>query len=260
MAETLDQLVKEGVTTVRLSYPDLHGIARGKEFPASFFDHLLEDGAGYCEAIMTVDLRHNVVSGFEHGFQDIIARPDPATLRRVPWDPEVAVCLADLERMDGSPYGVDSRGVLKRAIAGFAERGLVPILGPELEFYLCEPDAAAPNGYRRYVDNDSHVYTVGAVADPARHPAQDAACIRRHAAGRLRRQPRVRARPVRDQPASFRRARRRRPGLPVQGRRQGDGGDRRPSGDVRRQAVERRRGVGVPSAHLIGGRIGEPIC
>jgi glutamine synthetase len=166
MAETLDQLVKDGVTTVRLSYPDLHGIARGKEFPASFFDHLLDDGAGYCEAIMTVDLRHNVVSGFEHGFQDIIARPDPATLRRIPWDPEVAICLADLERMDGSPYGVDSRGVLKRAIAGFTERGLVPILGPELEFYLCERDAAAPNGYRRYVDNDSHVYTVGAVADP----------------------------------------------------------------------------------------------
>src|SRR6478735_3697983 len=166
MAETLDQLVKDGVTTVRLSYPDLHGIARGKEFPASFFDHLLEDGAGYCEAIMTVDLRHNVVSGFEHGFQDIIARPDPATLRRVPWDPEVAVYIADLERMDGSPYGVDSRGALKRSIAGFAERGLTPILGPELEFYLCQPDAAAPNGYRRYVDNDSHVYTVGAVADP----------------------------------------------------------------------------------------------
>jgi glutamine synthetase len=68
--------------------------------------------------------------------------------------------------MDGSPYGVDSRGALKRSIAGFAERGLTPILGPELEFYLCQPDAAAPNGYRRYVDNDSHVYTVGAVADP----------------------------------------------------------------------------------------------
>src|SRR3954451_23243295 len=166
MAETLDQLVKDGVTTVRMSYPDLHGIARGKEFPAEYFAHLLEDGAAYCEAIMTVDLRHNVVSGFEHGFQDIIARPDPATLRRVPWDPEVAVYVADLERMDGSPYGVDSRGVLKRAIAGYSERGLVPVLGPELEFYLCQPDASAPNGYRRYVDNDSHVYTVGSVADP----------------------------------------------------------------------------------------------
>ena len=166
MAETLDQLVKDGVTTVRMSYPDLHGIARGKEFPAAYFEHLIDDGAAYCEAIMTVDLRHNVVAGFEHGFQDIVARPDAATLRRIPWDPEVAVCIADLERMDGTPYGVDSRGVLKRAIAGYTERGLRPILGPELEFYLCVPDPTAPNGYRRYVDNDSHVYTVGAVADP----------------------------------------------------------------------------------------------
>ena len=166
MAETLDQLIKAGVNTVRLSYPDLHGIARGKEFPVSFFQHLADDGAAHCEAIMTVDLRHNVVAGFEHGFQDIVARPDISTLRRLPWDPDVALCLADLERMDGTPYGVDSRGVLKRAIAGYTERGLVPVLGPELEFYLCEPDPSAPNGYRRYVDNDSHVYTVGAVADP----------------------------------------------------------------------------------------------
>jgi glutamine synthetase len=167
MSDTkLADLVKQGVTTVRISYPDLHGIARGKEFPASYFDHLSDDGAAACEAIMTVDLRHNVVAGFEHGFQDILARPDAATVRRIPWDPEVAWMIADLERMDGSPYGVDSRGVLKRAIALYAERGLRPILGPELEFYLCEADPTAPNGYRRYVDNASHVYTVGNVADP----------------------------------------------------------------------------------------------
>ena len=151
---------------MRLSYPDLHGIARGKEFPASFFDHLLEDGAGYCEAIMTVDLRHNVVAGFEHGFQDIIARPDAATLRRVPWDPEVAVCLADLERMDGSPYGVDSRGVLKRAIAGLQRARAGADSGPELEFYCASRTRPRPTATARYVDNDSHVYTVGAVADP----------------------------------------------------------------------------------------------
>ncbi len=42
----------------------------------------------------------------------------------------------------------------------------MPVVGPELEFYLAIPDESAPNGYRRYVDNDSHVYTVGSVADP----------------------------------------------------------------------------------------------
>src|SRR5215831_18354162 len=115
MAKSLDQLVKEGVTTVRLSYPDLHGIARGKEFPASYFEHLSDDGAAHCEAIMTVDLKHNVVAGFEHGFQDIVARPDADTVRRIPWDPEAAWVLANLERMDGTPYAVDPRGTLKRA-------------------------------------------------------------------------------------------------------------------------------------------------
>ena len=114
---TLSDLITQGVNTVRLSYPDLHGIARGKEFPASYFEQLVEDGAAHCEAIMTVDLRHNVVAGPEHGFQDIAARPDPDTLVRIPWDPTVAWCLADLERMDGTPYGVDSRGALRRAVA-----------------------------------------------------------------------------------------------------------------------------------------------
>ncbi len=164
--KTIAELIDQGVTTVRISYPDLHGIARGKEYPASFFRHLVDDGAAHCEAIMTVDLRHNVVSGFEHGFQDILARPDASTLTRIPWDPDVAWCIADLERMDGSPFGMDSRAVLKRAVDAYAQLDLVPMLGPELEFYLCEPDPSEPNGWRRYVNNDSHVYTVGAVADP----------------------------------------------------------------------------------------------
>ena len=111
----LTELIGQGVNTVRLSYPDLHGIARGKEYPVQYFGHLVDDGAAHCEAIMTVDLQHNVISGFEHGFQDIVARPDASTLVRIPWDRDVAWCIADLERMDGTPYGVDPRGVLKRA-------------------------------------------------------------------------------------------------------------------------------------------------
>jgi glutamine synthetase len=164
--QTLEELTAAGVRTLRVSYPDLHGIARGKEFPLAFFQHLVDDGAAYCEAIMTVDLRHNVILGPEHGFQDIMARADPATLVQIPWDPAVAWCLADLSRMDGTPYEVDPRACLRRAAEGFRELGLTATVGPELEFYLCVPDESAPNGWRRYVDNDSHVYTVGAVADP----------------------------------------------------------------------------------------------
>ena len=99
---TLSELADVGVRAVRLQYADLHGICRGKLIPISAFPHVAEEGMGFVEAIMTVDLQHNVVAGFEHGFQDIMARPDTSTLRRIPWDPEVAWCLADLERMDGT--------------------------------------------------------------------------------------------------------------------------------------------------------------
>ena len=44
--------------------------------------------------------------------------------------------------------------------------GYAPIVGPELEFFLCERDPDAPGGIRRYVDNLSMVYTVGPQADP----------------------------------------------------------------------------------------------
>ena len=40
------------------------------------------------------------------------------------------------------------------------------MVGPELEFYLCEPDAGSPTGYRPYAGQDSAVYTVGDMADP----------------------------------------------------------------------------------------------
>jgi len=163
----LSDLAGSGVRAVRLQYADLHGISRGKDIPVGAFAHVMEEGIGFVEAIMTVDLRHNVVAGFEGGFPDLVGIPDVSTLARLPWEPEIATCIVDL--VDGitrEPSGVDPRGALKRVLADYAELGLSPILGPELEFYLCEPDPAAPRGYRPYAEQDSPVYTVGAQADP----------------------------------------------------------------------------------------------
>ena len=67
---------------------------------------------------------------------------------------------------EGSRVPADPRGAVRRAVAGYEELGLAPIVGPELEFFLCERDPAAPGGLRRYVDNLSMVYTVGPQADP----------------------------------------------------------------------------------------------
>jgi glutamine synthetase len=161
------QLRERGIKSVRLQYADLHGIARGKDIPTWVFEDALEDGISFVEAIMTVDLRHNVVAGFEAGFPDLLARPDLSTLVELPWEPGIAAVICDLEDPAvRGPHPFDSRGALKRALAEFSELGLEPIIGPELEFYLCEPDPSNARGFRPYAGEDSPVYTVGSMADP----------------------------------------------------------------------------------------------
>ena len=163
-SERLAALERDGVRIVRVTYPDLHGVLRGKDMPIAILGQR-ELALAFCKAISTVDLRHNVVSGFEHGFRDIQVTPLLDTLAQLPWAPEVAWCLAD-QTADEEPYGADPRGALKRAIAGYTALGLEPVMGPELEFYLLERDETAPGGWRRYVENPTHVYTVGDHADP----------------------------------------------------------------------------------------------
>jgi glutamine synthetase len=151
----------DGVELVRVSYPDLHGICRGKDVPLDAFEYVREHGIAQTEAVMTVDLRHNVVAGFEHGFRDFRAVPDLATLVRRPDDPSVMWCLASGYDDHGRLWPVDPRNALRTACDALAARDLHPVAAAELEFYLVEEGT-----WRPYVGHDSSVYTTGPVSDP----------------------------------------------------------------------------------------------
>jgi glutamine synthetase len=141
---------KEGdapITSVRVLYPDLHGIARGKDIPIRQFENAIEHGLCFCAAVMGTDLRHTPVVGGEEGYPDLIARPDLSTMQTLPWEPGVAVCLANLEPADSGRLFPDPRGAVRHAVQVVRELD-------------------APNGVRRHVDNLSMVYTVGQLADP----------------------------------------------------------------------------------------------
>ena len=114
----------------------------------------------------------------------MVARPDLSTLRELPWEPGVASCLADLER-DGKPEPTDVRGLVRRASEQLAELGLSSKIGPELEFFLLEPDDEG--GWRRHVDALSSVYTVGPQADPQGVVKTLSRAVRRSASARSRR-------------------------------------------------------------------------
>ena len=156
-----------GVRAIRLLYTDLHGVARGKDIPIGHFGEMCDEGVAFCAAVMGTDLRHTPVVGGEEGYVDFAIKPDLNTLRSVPWQPEVAWCLGEAWTLDGSEHWPSCpRALLQRVVDAYAERGLSPVVAPELEFFLAERDPAAENGLRRYVDELSRVYTVGAVSDP----------------------------------------------------------------------------------------------
>ena len=157
-----------GVRAVRLLYTDLHGVARGKDIPIGHFAEMCEEGVAFCAAVMGTDLRHTPVVGGEEGYVDFAIRPDLDTLRPVPWQPEVAWCLGEAWTLDGS----DHWPVLPASAAAARRRRLRRARparrSSRRSSSSSSPSATptAPNGLRRYVDELSRVYTVGAVSDP----------------------------------------------------------------------------------------------
>ena len=149
------------VTSIRVLFPDLHGVARGKDVPIAEFDHVLEKGLSFCAAVMGTDLRQTPVVGGDEGYPDLIAHPDMSTMTTLPWEPGVASCLANLEPAAGGTPIPDPRGTVRRAVEDLRATGFDPIVGPELECFLLQRDPAATHGIRRRVDQPSMVYTVG---------------------------------------------------------------------------------------------------
>ncbi len=158
-------LAGKGVRAVRVLYSDLHGVARGKDVPLRHFPDLAEEGITFCAAIMGTDLRHTPVVGGDEGYVDLAIRPDLSTMRQVPWQPEVAWCVGEAWNLEGTArWPVCPRSLLADVIALYTERGLTPVVAPELEFFLAR--RAADGTISRYVDELSRVYTVGPISDP----------------------------------------------------------------------------------------------
>ena len=117
---------------------------------------------------MGTDLRHTPVVGGEEGYVDFAVRPDlgdPARRSLAAGDrvvPRRGLAPRRLRPLARRARARCSPGSSPR----YAAHGLLPIVGPELEYFLCVRDPTAPGGLRRYVDELSRVYTVGAISDP----------------------------------------------------------------------------------------------
>ncbi|MBU3749898.1 MAG: glutamine synthetase [Mycobacterium sp.] len=153
----LDRLMAAGeVDTVIVAFSDMQGRLTGKRVSARLFaEEIAAHGAECCNYLLAVDVDMNTVggyrmSGWESGYGDMMMRPDPATLRVLPWLPGTALVMADLQWSDGTPVIAAPRNILRAQTDRLAQRGLAAFVGTELEFIVFEQTyrAAWAAGYR----------------------------------------------------------------------------------------------------------------
>ncbi len=163
------QLTKDDIDVVRLGYSDLIGAERGRDILTRRFARTVGDGVAFCRSVYStspIGETVDIAGGLSDGLPDIVAVPDMSTLVRVPWEPGVAHVIADLYNPDGSLSQESPRNVLRGVLTQFAELGMNPIVGPELEFYVMERSRKSPNGWKRYGEATGNVYTSGLKGDP----------------------------------------------------------------------------------------------
>lgn len=141
------RLAEAEVHSVRLGFPDLHGIVRGKTVMTGALPGVLAQGLSITSSLLLKDTSHRtVVPVFSagagigradlQGAGDLVMVPDPLSLRLLPWAPGTAWMLGDLFFADGTPYPWCPRRLASEAVSRLAARGLAFMSGLEVEFHL----------------------------------------------------------------------------------------------------------------------------
>jgi glutamine synthetase len=164
-------LIEQRIEIVRLSFPDLIGVDRGRDILTHHLPAACAHGLSFCRAVYHTSPRGDVVDvagGLDAGLPDICVHPDLNTLVPLPWEPGVAWCLGDpVDPATGLPCPESPRDLLRRVVADLAAEGLTAVVGPELEYFLLDRDENT--GWRRYADVAGQVYTAGRKSDPDGH-------------------------------------------------------------------------------------------
>src|SRR5882757_113220 len=163
-AREVERGIQAGLSVVRLSFADQHGILRGKTLVATEVAAALRDGVGFTTTMLLKDTSHRTVfpvwtagGGFGmkelEGAADVMMLADPATFRVLPWAPHTGWMLCDIVFADGRPMPLSTRHVCRQALKMLSDEGYDFVAGLEVEFHLFKlektrlaPDDAGPSG------------------------------------------------------------------------------------------------------------------
>ena len=147
-AVRLRRIVEEQkLEVIRLSFPDQHGILRGKTLVASEALASLESGCSITTTMFAKDTSHKTVfpvftagGGFGmpemEGAADVLMVPDPLSFQVLPWAPATGWLLCDVYFADGRPMPFATRHLYESVLTKLAARGYDFVAGLEVEFHI----------------------------------------------------------------------------------------------------------------------------
>ena len=142
------ELIRDlGAHSVRVVFADQHGTLRGKTIAATGMAAVFDRGIGVPSSLLHRDTGNVYAVGLWEptgngtldglvGVRNMIVRPDPETLRMLPWVDGTAIVLGDLETQDGRPIPLSTRHLCARALDRLGAHGYTFMAGLELEFHL----------------------------------------------------------------------------------------------------------------------------
>jgi glutamine synthetase len=145
--EDVLKIVKEkNVSFIQFWFTDVLGMLKSFAITQSELEMGMSEGMGF---------DGSSIEGFARIEEsDMVALPDPATFRLLPWRPEerpVARMFCDIVNPDHTPYEGDPRYVLKRLLKKIEEKGYTFYVGPELEYFYfkskAKPEGIDTGGY-----------------------------------------------------------------------------------------------------------------
>jgi glutamine synthetase len=176
-ANRVRRIVEEkNLETIRLGFPDQHGILRGKTLVASEALASLESGCTITTTMFAKDTAHRTVfpvftsgGGFGmpemEGAADVLMVADPTTFRVLPWSPSTGWLLCDVYFADGRAVPFATRRLFRKVLDQLAQRGLDFVAGLEVEFHVFKledakmsPEHAGQPGQPPEVSLLSHGY------------------------------------------------------------------------------------------------------
>ncbi|WP_027243321.1 glutamine synthetase family protein [Leisingera daeponensis] len=160
-AEITSRAQFDGIETVRVLFPDQHGLLRGKAVMPEAFAGVFDRGLNVPATLLLKDTSHrNAFPVWEggtglaapiQGAGDVLLVPRPDTFRALPWSGHSAWIFCEPVCLDGQRIPFASSGVLQRAVDRLAGQGMAATFGLEVEFHifeLADPSAASEQAGR----------------------------------------------------------------------------------------------------------------